>query len=57
MAKKELTGVILIRVDGELTPWETLPAEQRREISNELNERALNALGYVRSDKIGKHIS
>lgn len=52
--RKELTATVYIRVDGELTEWETLPAEQQRQIANELNERALNALGYQRVDKIGK---
>lgn len=50
--KKELTARAYIRVEGVLTEWETLPNEQKRQIANELNERALNSLGYIRTDKI-----
>lgn len=44
--KKELTARVLLRVDGVLQPWESLPEEQREQIKIEINEQSMKALGY-----------
>lgn len=38
--------ITIIIIDGKEVEFEKIPAEKRQEIVNELNRRALGALGY-----------
>ena len=44
--KKEITYSIYVSVDGEFQNWSALSQEQRQQISIELNDRAVQSIGY-----------
>lgn len=52
MAKrKEMTYSIFVSIDGIDRPWDELSKEEKEKISIELNDRAMQAIGYVRKDE------
>lgn len=47
MAKgNELTYRIFVTIDGIEVPWDSLSEEKKKEISIELNDRAMRSIGY-----------
>ena len=51
MTKKEITYKLFVSIDGIDVPWNSLSVEKKKEISIVLNDRAIQAAGYVRKDK------
>ncbi len=43
MNRKEITGTLYVCIDGVNVPWDTLTLEQKTEISDVLNRRAVKA--------------
>lgn len=44
----KLKVVNMVSIDGTYVNYDTLPMEQKIRIGKEINERALNSLGFVR---------
>ena len=49
--KKEITCSISVSIDGVDVPWDSLSKEKQKEISIELNNRAMEAIGYKKVEK------
>jgi len=49
--RKELTYEIYVSINGVDVPWNSLSEEEKRKISIELNDRAMQAIGFIRKDK------
>jgi len=43
---KELAYKIFVIIDGIKVPWDSLSSEKKKEISIELNDRAMRSIGY-----------
>jgi hypothetical protein len=43
---KEITYEIFVSINGVDVPWNSLSQEKKEEISMELNDRAMRAIGY-----------
>ena len=50
--RKEITATIYVEINGECHRWDDLSEEKQKEISIELNKRAMEAIGYRVKDKI-----
>lgn len=48
---KEITYRIFVIINGVSVPWDSLPLEEKKKISIELNDRAIRSIGYTRKDK------
>lgn len=44
--RKDITYRIFVSISGVDIPWDTLSLEKKKEISKELNDRAMRAIGY-----------
>ncbi|MBH1941680.1 hypothetical protein I5677_12325 [Mobilitalea sibirica] len=49
--KKEITSTIYVSINGEYRLWDSLSMEEKKDISINLNDRAMQAIGYQRKDK------
>lgn len=45
--KPKITSTPYVSIHGCYFKWEDLPMEQKKEISAELNKRAMKAIGFV----------
>ncbi len=41
---------LFVRVNGQVVNWDSLDYGQKKTISAELTERAMNAAGYIKND-------
>jgi hypothetical protein len=44
--RKQITSRIFVSINGEYVLWDDLAEDQQKEISMELNDRAMRAIGY-----------
>lgn len=52
MAKrKEITATIYVEINGENHRWDDLTEQKQKEISIELNRRAMESIGYRIKEK------
>ena len=51
MKEKQITGRLFVSIHGVDIPWETLASGIKEEISAELTDRAMSAIGYRRKEK------
>lgn len=49
--KKEITHTIYVCIKGTYVLLDSLPNDERRSVLSELNDRAMKAIGYTRTDK------
>lgn len=49
--KKEITATLYVEIDGVCHRWDELSEEKQKEISIELNRRAMESIGYRVKDK------
>lgn len=45
--RKEITHSIFVEIDGVDVPWENLSEDEKVEISQKINDKALRSIGYV----------
>lgn len=48
---KEITATVYVTINGKNYLWDSLTKEKKREISIELNDRAMQSIGYRRKEK------